>query len=982
MTKSQLNLLFGVKGEQFCKRLLHVKRRFPKLFPLNILREVGQFVACCSRSLLEKYTVALLSRILFAHYRLLQSTNSASKYKVDLRILEINPSTIGIAIAVNSADEFEALNESKVVNSVQCLIPGMKHDPDSFFSYVSGSAHLFYLEIKKLRGGFFSHEEKKKLRLELAPSLQQKFERSNSHLVIPGNEEELFKNICRLRQEITSIDDLTEVMTTFVEYSHKSLKFLITVIRVVQPQTPKIVELSAKLPSLIHFSLESVLTADRIGKKHFKEVAIFTLEMSSSSFLRGNSDLDLRKARQYIVKVLENMLGPFRDFNGGLLIQENEQLLTIKSALGQKGFLSLPLFEDLFYGIKPITMRALLSVETGVELATLFRKLIEHPLRKDQKYYSECFRSDEVHVIGIKTREIQWKTSLPLRVLGQSVECAHTCLEYEGLLYICFFHQYPQNSLLIDVVQKELNDHQLFKKHLPVLRLNFQAGDPPSLNPRLATDIHCHTLCNFLFEGLTRINQHGEAEPAAAERITVSSNRTSYVFHLRPSCWSNGEKVTAYHFENAWKKAILANSAFCRFDLFSPIKNAVEAKEKMVSLDQVGVMAKDANTLCVELETPCSHFLNLVASPAFSPLLGDSEEPIHFNGPFMLAEWNRDSDLYLSQNPFYWGAPRINLGGIKIFMIRDALAAYQMFLQGELDIIGDPTSPLPQEVLKQPKIQKRLLYKPISRVFWIHFNTHIFPYHNVHLRQALSLALNRKELTEKVFFKQAPHLSPFPPKYASCEESLEGNPEKAFEYFEIALKELKVSRENFPPLCIIHSNLSFEKPLINELKKQWEKVLKVSVTSRELSWSEFSAALDRGDYQIGGLFRRDIFNHPNSYLCFFNKSLYNPYGANNEKFTKLLDDFNNEKDPKRSLKKIEAILVNEAPVVSLVTQRYVFLVNERIQGIDWNENGCLDITMVRIDEKNSKSNIPSSPNIIYDIPSSFRKTRTRKKVNS
>ena len=79
----------------------------------------------------------------------------------------------------------------------------------------------------------------------------------------------------------------------------------------------------------------------------------------------------------------------------------------------------------------------------------------------------------------------------------------------------------------------------------------------------------------------------------------------------------------------------------------------------------------------------------------YLPLLREGEEPKQFNGAFALAGWERDHCLYLSQNPYYWNAQRVKLGGIKISMIRDPHLFCQMFQNGELDLIGDPISPLP-----------------------------------------------------------------------------------------------------------------------------------------------------------------------------------------------------------------------------------------------------------------------------------------------
>lgn len=951
MELDQFKLLFGEKGELFCKRMFSLQKRFPRLFPKILLKEMGNFLSACSDSFLDIHNLYILSRILFSHHRLIERALS-SEQRICTKILEVNSSVYGISIALSSLQENEKFNEKHILNGIQNLIPGIKVIPFSYLAHHRKKIHLFYIEIKKMRGGVFSEEEREKLNKELDSELQKRIENTSRALFFPGNEEELFKNVKNLSQELKFVDDLPQVMITFTEYFQDTLKFLVIVLRIVKTTTPSILSLSAQLPSLVRFSLENIFEINKLRKKYPKEAAIFTLEIDSSLFARSSNAVNLRTARQYIVKSLETMIGPFRDYNGGLLNKENEQLTAIKNILEKNGAAS-SFLEDFFYGIKPIGMRATLSAETGISFAALFQKIKERRLEKDQKYCLEKECTPKVHLAIIKTHTKEWKHSLSQRIQAASSQIGFSYLEQDGSFYLCFFHEYPQVSVLFDAIEHELAQCQSFAKDQKrsILTINFQGGDPPSLNPRFAADIHCHILSNLLFEGLTSINEFGQVEPAAAKEIEISPCRTQYIFHLRNAWWSNGEEVTAYHFERTWKKVLMSSAPSQIYSsFFSTIKNAKKAREKILPLDQVGIIAKNAKTLQVELESPCSYFLNLVASPPFFPMSGEYEEPINFNGPFALADWKRDSWIYLSQNPFYHNASRVKLGGIKILMVRDPYAAYEMFKKKELDVIGDPISPLPLEILRYRKIQNELNSKSVSRIFWIHCNLNVFPLNNVNLRLALNLALNRKELTEKAFFNQVPHFSPLPPKYCSYEGSLEGNPDLAREYFEKALHELKIDRNKFAPLVITHSDLSFEKPHVEELQTQWGEVLGISVLSQMLPWNEFSLALERGKFQLGGLFRRDYFNSPMYYLSFFRDTPYNPHGWKNEEYEKLFNLLYQEEDQRENLKKIERLLIDEAPVIPLVNQQYQVLINKRIGGVRWKENGCVDFSEAWIDE--------------------------------
>lgn len=961
MSENSFALLFGEKGRLFCEKMFSFYHRFPHLLKKAPLREMGCFISQCSETFLSSRSVFQLCRIFLSLHRLSQTSPLflGERGRISFKKFPINSSVCGVAIALHSQQESEIFNDKQILKALQNLIPGIIPVYNSYFSYTYKTITYYYMEIKKIRGRGFSWEEKCTLKKELLHEFQKGIESSSHSLFLPGNEEELFKNIRHLSQEIRSVRDLPQVMITFTEYSNDTLKFLVIALRAVSAKTPSLGTLSANLPSLVEFTLERVFSMGRLRKKYPKEASIFTLQVKSSLFLRNNHVLNLRAARLYIVKAIEGMLGPFRDYNGGLLNKENEQLLAIKRALQAQGKGDFPFLEDLFYGIKPIDMRAVLTPETGIKLAEGFQKIALTPLESEKKYALSFFSSQGLRLALLKTQEKLWKSILPARILAHSLQIGCSVLEWEGYLYFCFFHQYAHNDLLFEALHHELAQEASLSTYprRTVLNLNFQSGDPLSLNPRFAADMPCHILSNLLFEGLTRIARNGGVEPAAAEKIERLSDGKTYRFNLRQSWWSNGEEVSAYHFEKAWKKGIMATITGCPFpDFFYLFKNAQKARERQIPLDAVGIVVKDAKTLIVTLEEPCSYFLDLLSTPPFFPVLGEGEEPSDFNGPFTVAEWNRNRDLHLSQNPFYREQQHIKLGGIKISMIRDPYLAYEKFQKGELDFLGDPISPLPPEILKRSEVSPSLIQKQISRIFWIHCNTRIVPLQNRHLRRALSLALNRRQIVEKVLIGQSPQLSPLPAKYAQFKGLEEGDPDKACHHFHHALKELNMKKEDFPTLLLTHSDLSFEQPLFEELKRQWNSVLGIKLAPRHLRWNEFSAALEKGNFELCGLYRRDFFNNALFYLNFFKKTPQNPHSLSSKEYATLLSQFCKNED---ILSKIEHLLIQESPVIPLVNQRYLALISPHIRRLDWDENGCLDLKNSYLAEADDLSFLPA-----------------------
>lgn len=70
------------------------------------------------------------------------------------------------------------------------------------------------------------------------------------------------------------------------------------------------------------------------------------------------------------------------------------------------------------------------------------------------------------------------------------------------------------------------------KKEEKVVNLSLD-NDIPDLNQVLTTDSISFSILNNIMEGLYRLDENNEPQPAMAERVDISEDKLTYTFHLR-----------------------------------------------------------------------------------------------------------------------------------------------------------------------------------------------------------------------------------------------------------------------------------------------------------------------------------------------------------------------------------------------------------------------------------------------------------------
>jgi len=891
--------------------VLQAIKRFPKLFDDRLHKGLYALIGNTYFQFLEERPVVHLKKILLYQFFLqnkleqISSTNEREEREIFVHVFSAS-TRICIATGLSYDYQSEIFNKQHILSSIETFIAGIKEIPKSFYKWhAQEHDYLFcYLEVQKLRGKDLSRRELKKLQIDLKKQMLHSVTPYCPSVFWPYNHEESYRQIFILNKEIQGDRDLPQVSIQFKGLTSTEVEFLIHM------ACPKaflsLDEIMHRLPpsirSLFHFSSDF---------KHSQSFA-FSIFLPIT---QPTQSINLIMTRRSIVALLEETIGPFRDFNGGIFIKQEEAFSRLKINLGDH-IRSFHFFaEKVFYSLKPIERQITLTSSEANILFTTFSSVIH---AKKSFYYQH----HEHKLLVIKSKERSQLESL-LQSIKKPGEVSSALLQLSETYYFVLMDSSKKH---IDRLLQNLTPPLTTSKK--TLRIAMQLGLPPSLSPYyyyLAPDLRCRTIYKALFEGLTRLNHKGEAELAGARAMHCSDDKLIYTFTLRPNRWSNGEKVTAFHYAQGWKQLFsfdrISASCFCF------LKNGEKIVEGKVPSDHLGVYALNHETLKIHLEYPDPYFLQRLSKPLFFPVYNQRKEPEIFNGPFTLYSRNAHM-LVLERNPYFWNRKQVYFNHIEIRHISDLAQIIKRYNAEEIDWVGNPFVYTSKESCG---LTEKLKNRKVRRPFLLYFNMQDPLLKKPSIRQALRLSID---------YTLNPHFSDFI-SHENYVPHLDFNPSLAKRY-------LKASGEKKITLHLSYSSVVGVEPIINMLKKSWETCLGIQVVLQDSDWNTLCRSLQKEQFQIACCFFTPLSDDPLELLE--KMELSHPLNFSqfhHKEYGKLIAQIRKTPDgdqKKLFLKKAESILNKEVPFVSLFNRDYIFTHHPSLTGYNIDSNGGVDFS--------------------------------------
>jgi oligopeptide transport system substrate-binding protein len=305
------------------------------------------------------------------------------------------------------------------------------------------------------------------------------------------------------------------------------------------------------------------------------------------------------------------------------------------------------------------------------------------------------------------------------------------------------------------------------------------AADPESLDPHKTSTTYEADILRDLFTGLMSQDKDANVIPGAAESYTTSADGKVWTFKLRADGkWSDGSPVTANDFVFSWQRVVDAETASEYAYMLAPVVNAEDITAKKMKPGDLGVKAVDDRTFEVTLKAATPYFLEMLTHSAtyavskanLAKYPTDFSKPGNLvsNGAYTLAEFVPNDHIKLVKNPNFFDAANVKIDAVNYIPNEDRVAAVKRFEAGELDMYGD----LPTEQLEdlRKKFGEQIKIGPFLGTYYYAFKTTKKPWDDVKVRHAISMAIDRDNLAEKVWGNSMiPSYSFVPPGVAGYE---------------------------------------------------------------------------------------------------------------------------------------------------------------------------------------------------------------------
>lgn len=239
-----------------------------------------------------------------------------------------------------------------------------------------------------------------------------------------------------------------------------------------------------------------------------------------------------------------------------------------------------------------------------------------------------------------------------------------------------------------------------------------------SFDPLFAMSRSGQRLIHLIYDGLTALDQNGNAKPSIAKSWDVSADSLTYTFFLRSDVFFHdddafstgfGRKVNSSDVKFVFRRMASLNVSpnagelfadhIAGFDAYMKQQHSAYFEEELLIKDIRGIQAPNDSTVIFTLNRPFAGFPALLAHPFASiypqEVFRARSRGLHTRpvgtGRFSFSHTSGDSVITLSRNfrDFHTGNIANNLTSITVYINENESRMFRKFAAGEVDLLPE-----------------------------------------------------------------------------------------------------------------------------------------------------------------------------------------------------------------------------------------------------------------------------------------------------
>ena len=315
------------------------------------------------------------------------------------------------------------------------------------------------------------------------------------------------------------------------------------------------------------------------------------------------------------------------------------------------------------------------------------------------------------------------------------------------------------------------------------------------------------------------------------------------------------------------------------------------------------------------------------------------------NGAYTLAEWIPHSHIKLIKNPKFHAADTVKIDTVFYYPTEDSSAELKRFRAGEIDLTD--AVPSTEVAWIKKNLAEAFHNPPYIGTYYYAMNIEKAPFaNNPELRKALSLAIDRKILAEKITKAgEFPTMSWVPEgmnhyKTQRTPESKLSQKERVAKA-KALYKKAGYSKDKPVEIEILYNTSENHKKIAIAISAMWKQTLGVKTTLRNEEWKVYLSSRTQRQFQAIRASWIGDYDDASTFLDLLRSDIgtMNPSAWKNEKFDSLMKQAETEADAnkrEKMMQQAEQVMLDDTAIIPIYHYTSKHLVNPKIKG--WVDN--------------------------------------------